>query len=183
MKPRHLRLLGLLAMLSLLALAGGLGLRAFQRNLVFFVTPSDIARGDAPAGTRFRLGGLVAPGSVQREGNDIRFTVTDGAQAVVVSYRGPVPDLFREGKGVVAQGRLAGLQFVADEVLAKHDENYMPPELKPLAQSLAAERGSAWSVPRGDGDAFGIEPKAHRQTGPAWERPGARPATQGQPVR
>ncbi|HEY9106959.1 MAG TPA: cytochrome c maturation protein CcmE [Roseateles sp.] len=128
MKPRHVRLLGLLAMLALLAVAGGLILKAFQKNLVFFVTPSEIVRGEAPAGSRFRLGGLVEPGSVQRNGSDIRFTVTDGARAVAVSYRGPVPDLFREGKGVVAQGRLAGLQFVADEVLAKHDENYMPPE-------------------------------------------------------
>lgn len=128
MKPRHQRLLGLLAMLALLALAGGLVLKAFRQNLVFFVTPSEVVRGEAPAGPRFRIGGLVAPGSVQREAGGLRFSVTDGAQAVNVSYRGPVPDLFREGKGVVAQGRLAGLQFVADEVLAKHDENYMPPE-------------------------------------------------------
>lgn len=128
MKPRHLRLLGLLAMLGLLALAGGLVLKAFRQNLVFFVTPSEIVQGRAPAGERFRLGGLVAPGSVQRDGSDLRFAITDGAQQVVVAYRGALPDLFREGKGIVAQGRLAGLQFVADEVLAKHDENYMPPE-------------------------------------------------------
>lgn len=128
MKPRHQRLLGLLAMLALLALAGGLVLKAFRQNLVFFVTPSEVVRGEAPSGSRFRIGGLVAPGSVQRDAGGLRFTVTDGAQEVPVSYRGPVPDLFREGKGVVAQGRLAGLQFVADEVLAKHDENYMPPE-------------------------------------------------------
>jgi len=128
MKPRHLRLLGLLAMLALLALAGGLVLKAFRQNLVFFVTPTEIARGEAPTGARFRLGGLVAPGSLQRDGESVRFTVTDGARDVAVSYRGPLPDLFREGRGVVAQGRLAGLAFVADEVLAKHDENYMPPE-------------------------------------------------------
>jgi|Transcript_68794 cytochrome c-type biogenesis protein CcmE len=128
LKPRHLRLLGLLAMLGLLALAGGLVLQAFRKNLVFFVTPSEIVQGRAPLGERFRLGGLVAPGSVQRSGGSLRFSVTDGAQQVVVRYRGVLPDLFREGKGVVAQGRLAGLEFVADEVLAKHDENYMPPE-------------------------------------------------------
>ena len=128
MKPRHLRLLGLLAMLGLLALASGLVLKAFRQNLVFFITPSEIVQGTAPAGERFRLGGLVAPGSVHRDGNDLKFAVTDGAREVKVSYRGQLPDLFREGKGVVAQGRLAGLQFVADEVLAKHDENYMPPE-------------------------------------------------------
>ena len=138
MKPRHVRLIGLLAMLALLALAGGLALRAFRQNLVFFVTPSEIARGEAPAGARFRLGGLVAPGSVQRGADGLRFTVTDGQREVAVSYRGPLPDLFREGKGVVAQGRLAGLQFVADEVLAKHDENYMPPEAAAALRQASA---------------------------------------------
>lgn len=128
MKARHQRLLGLLAALALLAVAGGLVLKAFNQNLVFFVTPSEVARGEAPAGARFRIGGLVAPGSVQRGAEGLRFVVTDGAREVPVSYRGPVPDLFREGKGVVAQGRLSGLNFIADEVLAKHDENYMPPE-------------------------------------------------------
>ena len=139
MKARHQRLLGLLAMLALLAVAGGLVLKAFSQNLVFFVTPSEIVRGDAPAGSRFRLGGLVQPGSVQRDGSDIRFTVTDGAQAVAVTYRGPVPDLFREGKGVVAQGRLSGVQFLADEVLAKHDENYMPPEAAAALKQASAQ--------------------------------------------
>ncbi len=138
MKARHIRLAGLLATLALLALAGGLVLKAFRQNLVFFVTPSEIARGEAPAGARFRLGGLVQAGSVQRDGSDLRFTVTDGAQAVHVSYRGQVPDLFREGKGVVAQGRLAGLNFVADEVLAKHDENYMPPEAAAALKQASA---------------------------------------------
>ena len=128
MKARHQRLLGLLAALALLGVAGGLVLKAFNQNLVFFVTPSEVARGEAPSGARFRIGGLVAPGSVQRGAEGLRFVVTDGARDVAVSYRGPVPDLFREGKGVVAQGRLNGLSFVADEVLAKHDENYMPPE-------------------------------------------------------
>jgi len=138
MKPRHQRLLGLFAVLALLALAGGLVLKAFRQNLVFFVTPSEIARGEAPAGVRFRVGGLVAPGSVRREADSLSFTVTDGAREVAVSYRGPLPDLFREGKGVVAHGRLAGLQFVADEVLAKHDENYMPPEAAAALQRASA---------------------------------------------
>ena len=138
MKPRHRRLAGLLAMLALLALAGGLVLQAFRQNLVFFVTPSDIVRGEAPAAKRFRLGGLVSPGSLVRDGADVRFTVTDGAEAVAVSYRGVLPDLFKEGKGVVAQGRLAGLGFVADEVLAKHDENYTPPEAAAALQRAAA---------------------------------------------
>ena len=81
-----------------------------------------------PQGERFRLGGLVAPGSLQRMGGDLIFAVTDGVHQVQVSYSGVLPDLFSEGKGVVAQGRLSGVQFIADEVLAKHDENYMPPE-------------------------------------------------------
>lgn len=140
MKPRHVRLLGLLAMLALLALAGGLVLQAFRQNLVFFVTPTEIARGEAPAGSRFRLGGLVAPGSVQRSADGLtRFAITDGARDVAVSYRGPLPDLFREGKGVVAQGRLNGLGFIADEVLAKHDENYMPPEAAAALQQASAQ--------------------------------------------
>jgi len=139
MRPRHVRLAGLLAMLALLALAGGLVLKAFRQNLVFFVTPSEIARGEAPADARFRLGGLVAAGSVKRDNDGLTsFTVTDGARDVSVSYRGPLPDLFREGKGVVAQGRLAGLQFVADEVLAKHDENYMPPEAAAALKQASA---------------------------------------------
>ncbi|KQV94921.1 cytochrome c maturation protein CcmE [Pelomonas sp. Root1237] len=139
MKPRHIRLLGLLAMLALLAMAGGLVLKAFRQNLVFFVTPSEIVRGEAPAGTRFRLGGMVAPGSVQRGADGLMsFTVTDGARDVAVSYRGPLPDLFREGKGVVAQGKLAGLGFVADEVLAKHDESYMPPEAAAALKQASA---------------------------------------------
>ncbi|WP_457323782.1 cytochrome c maturation protein CcmE [Roseateles sp. P5_E11] len=139
MKPRHIRLLGLLAMLALLAMAGGLVLKAFRQNLVFFVTPSEIVRGEASAGTRFRLGGMVAPGSVQRGADGLMsFTVTDGARDVAVSYRGPLPDLFREGKGVVAQGKLAGLGFVADEVLAKHDESYMPPEAAAALKQASA---------------------------------------------
>ena len=138
MKPRHVRLLGLLAVMGLLALAGGLVLQAFRQNLVFFVTPSEIARGEAPAGTRFRLGGLVAQGSLQRGADGVRFTVTDGARDVAVSYRGTLPDLFREGRGVVAQGRLSGLAFIADDVLAKHDENYMPPEAAAALKQASA---------------------------------------------
>ena len=138
MKPRHVRLIGLLAVLGLLALAGGLVLQAFRQNLVFFVTPSEIARGEAPAGARFRLGGLVAKGSLQRGADGVRFTVTDGVRDVAVTYRGALPDLFREGRGVVAQGRLAGLAFIADEVLAKHDENYMPPEAAAALKQASA---------------------------------------------
>jgi cytochrome c-type biogenesis protein CcmE len=112
-----------------LGIAAALVLSAFQKNLVFFFTPSQVAAKEAPQGRTFRVGGMVVPGSVVRDGVDIQFTVTDTAKNMRVTYRGQLPDLFREGKGVVAQGQLGadGL-FRASEVLAKHDENYMPPE-------------------------------------------------------
>lgn len=112
--------------------AVGLALRAFQENLLFFFSPSEVLAGKAPAAREFRLGGLVERGSVVRAGDGltVRFRVTDFDRTVTVDYRGILPDLFREGQGIVARGRLddAGL-FVATEVLAKHDENYMPPEV------------------------------------------------------
>ena len=114
-----------------LGVATTLVLMAFNQNLVFFFTPSQVAANEAPVGRTFRIGGMVEKGSVKREadGVTVRFTVTDTAKTMPVSYRGPLPDLFREGKGVVAQGQLGpdGV-FRASEVLAKHDENYMPPE-------------------------------------------------------
>jgi cytochrome c-type biogenesis protein CcmE len=109
-------------------------LRAFDENLVFFYTPSQIVQGEVPpAAGVYRLGGMVEPGSVVRETGslNVRFRVTDQAQTVTVAYRGVMPDLFREGKGVVAQGRMAGGVFQATEILAKHDENYQPPDLRP----------------------------------------------------
>jgi cytochrome c-type biogenesis protein CcmE len=111
-----------------LGVAAALVLGAFQKNLVFFFTPSQVAANEAPQGRSFRIGGMVVPGSLKREGVDVEFTVTDTAKSMRVTYRGQLPDLFREGKGVVAQGRLGddGM-FRASEVLAKHDENYMPP--------------------------------------------------------
>ncbi|MDP1535756.1 MAG: cytochrome c maturation protein CcmE [Burkholderiales bacterium] len=131
MKPRHKRLVMVAAGLGALGIAAALVLSAFEKNLVFFFTPSQVVAQEAPQGRSFRIGGLVAPGSVQRQpdGITVHFVVTDTAQSMPVSYRGPLPDLFREGKGVVAQGKLGadGL-FSASEVLAKHDENYMPPE-------------------------------------------------------
>jgi cytochrome c-type biogenesis protein CcmE len=104
-------------------------LTAFNRNLVFFFTPSQVAANEAPVGRTFRIGGMVVPGSVKRQGVEVHFVVTDTAKSLPVVYRGQLPDLFREGKGVVAQGSLGsdGV-FAAREVLAKHDENYMPPE-------------------------------------------------------
>ncbi len=133
MKPRHKRFLLIGGGLTTLAVAAGLVLSAFQKNLVFFFTPSQIAAKEAPTGKRFRIGGMVEAGSVKRQadGVTVRFVVTDTAKVVPVEFRGSLPDLFREGKGVVAQGQLGqdGV-FQADEVLAKHDENYMPPEAK-----------------------------------------------------
>jgi cytochrome c-type biogenesis protein CcmE len=112
-----------------LGIATALVLMAFQKNLVFFFTPSQVAANEAPQGRTFRIGGMVLEGSVKREGVDVRFVVTDTAKTIPVVYRGALPDLFREGKGVVAQGQLgADGVFRAREVLAKHDENYMPPE-------------------------------------------------------
>jgi cytochrome c-type biogenesis protein CcmE len=106
-------------------------LTAFQENLVFFFTPSQVVAKEAPQGRTFRIGGMVEKGSVKRQGDGVtvQFVVTDTAKSIPVSYTGPLPDLFREGKGVVAQGKLdADGTFRASEVLAKHDENYMPPE-------------------------------------------------------
>jgi len=131
MTRRQRRLGILLAALVCAGAATALTLNAFRSNLVFFFSPSQIAAKEAPVAQVFRLGGLVERGSIQRErdGMTIRFIVTDTARGVPVVYRGLLPDLFREGKGVVARGRLGedGV-FVANEVLAKHDENYMPPE-------------------------------------------------------
>lgn len=131
MTPRARRALALLVGLGLVGGASALVLNAFSSNMVFFFSPTQVARQEAPVGRSFRVGGLVETGSLQREpqGLVMRFMVTDGAHRVPVRYTGLVPDLFQEGKGVVAQGRLGsdGL-FVAEQVLAKHDENYMPPE-------------------------------------------------------
>jgi len=128
-KPRHKRLAAIGLGVAALGVAAALVLTAFEKNLVFFFTPSQVAANEAPAGRTFRIGGMVQTGSVKREGVDVRFIVTDTAKSVPVTYRGTLPDLFREGKGVVAQGQLGpdGV-FQAKEVLAKHDENYMPPE-------------------------------------------------------
>jgi cytochrome c-type biogenesis protein CcmE len=115
--------------IAVLGVAAGLILSAFQQNLVFFFSPSDVAAHKAPQAKAFRIGGLVEEGSVKREGVMVSFKVTDTAHTIPVVYKGILPDLFKEGKGVVAQGKLGpdGV-FQASEVLAKHDENYMPPE-------------------------------------------------------
>ena len=129
MKPRHQRFLIITAAVAALAIAGMFVLNAFQSNLVFFFTPTQVSQGEAPQGRAFRVGGMVKEGSLKKDGENVQFVVTDFAHDVPVSYKGLLPDLFKEGKGVVSQGKLGddGV-FVASEVLAKHDENYMPPE-------------------------------------------------------
>lgn len=145
MKTRHKRIALIVGGLAILGLVVALVLNAFQSNLVFFFSPTQVVAGEAPKGKAFRVGGLVKAGSIVREpdGVTLRFVMTDTEKDMTVVYKGILPDLFREGKGAVAQGKLGddGV-FVASEVLAKHDENYMPPE---AAQALgdAHARGLA----------------------------------------
>jgi len=131
MKSRHKKLALIVLVVAALGIAVALVLNAFNSNLVFFFSPTQVANGEAPTSRAFRIGGLVEEGSIKREGDGLttRFVVTDTAQTIPVTYTGILPDLFKEGKGVVAEGRLGpdGL-FAATQVLAKHDENYMPPE-------------------------------------------------------
>jgi cytochrome c-type biogenesis protein CcmE len=148
MKSRHKRLFGISLGLLLLCGAAYFVLNAFQSNLVFFFTPTQVAAGGAPKDGSFRVGGLVKEGSVKRQDMAIEFTVTDLHQDVQVRYVGLLPDLFKEGKGVVAQGKLDATRlFVASEVLAKHDENYMPPEAQHALDEAAKARSGA-VVPR-----------------------------------
>ena len=136
MTPRRRRLVLVLGILAGIAIAGALALQAFRSNVTFFFDPSAVVAGQVQPGKRFRLGGMVEKGSLLRQPGslEVRFAVSDFKQQVKVRYTGVLPDLFREGAGVVAQGRLNGEgEFIADEVLAKHDGNYMPPE---VARSL-----------------------------------------------
>ncbi len=149
MTPRRKRMAIALGVVAVVGAATALVLNAFQSNLVFFYTPTQIAAKEAPGGRTFRLGGLVVAGSVKRDGVNVTFEVTDTAKTVPVQFSGILPDLFKEGKGVVAQGQLENGVFQAKEVLAKHDENYMPPEaaqaLKNAAQANA--KAAATLVP------------------------------------
>jgi cytochrome c-type biogenesis protein CcmE len=136
MTPRRKRLLAVVAILAGVAAAAALASLAFKDNLLYFYNPSQVLAGDAPSGRTFRIGGMVTDGSLKRtEGTlAVEFVVTDYRHSIPVRYEGVLPDLFREGQGVIAHGRMAESgAFVADEVLAKHDENYMPPE---VAESL-----------------------------------------------
>jgi len=131
MKKRHKRIVFIMASLAAIGLATWLVLGAFRNNLVFFFSPTQVMAKEAPVGRTFRIGGLVENGSLKRDtdGLTIRFTVTDTANTIPVVYKGILPDLFKEGRGCVAQGRVGsdGV-FYADQIMAKHDENYMPPE-------------------------------------------------------
>ena len=143
MTPRRRRLFLVIGILAGVSVAGALALSAFRQNVTFFFDPSQVVAGKVPAGEHFRLGGMVTQGSLKREAGslEVHFVVTDFSHNVPVTYTGVLPDLFREGAGVVAHGRLrADGTFVADEVLAKHDEKYMPPE---VARSLKRHRGES----------------------------------------
>ena len=137
MTPRRKRMAIALGILAVVGAATALVLNAFQSNLVFFYTPTQIDAKEAPSGRTFRLGGLVVEGSVKRDGVKVAFEVTDTAKVVPVQFSGILPALFKEGKGVVAQGQLENGVFLAKEVLAKHDENYMPPEAAEALKNAA----------------------------------------------
>ena len=137
MLPRHRRFIGLIAIIIGVSLASFFILNSFQKNLLYYLTPIQVELGEAPENKEFRMGGIVLPGSFSRkEGSLIaEFTLSDGEAALKVFYSGILPDLFREGQGIIAKGKLdESGYFIASEVLAKHDENYMPPNIKSLEQ-------------------------------------------------
>ncbi len=141
MTPRRKRMLTVAAILVGVGIATTFALQAFQQNLLYYYSPSQIKSGEAPATRSFRVGGLVEDGSLKREPGslEVHFVLTDFAEETVVSYTGVLPDLFREGQGVIARGKLQpDGTFIAEEVLAKHDENYMPPEVKDSLKPHAA---------------------------------------------
>jgi cytochrome c-type biogenesis protein CcmE len=143
MTPRQRRMTLVLGIVAGVSIAGALALSAFRQNVTFFFDPSQVAAGAVPPGQSFRLGGMVTKGSVQREPGslEVHFVVTDFKHEVPVSYSKVLPDLFREGQGVVAHGRMNNGTFVADDVLAKHDEKYMPPEVARSLKKPAAPGG------------------------------------------
>ncbi len=142
MKPRHKRALLIAAALAVIGIAALLILNALNSNIALYVTPSEVAAGKAPKGQAFRIGGMVKDGSVKRDGLTVHFVITDMVKDIPVAYTGILPDLFKEGKGAVIQGRIdPNGEFIASEVLAKHDENYMPPEAK-HALEQAQKNGS-----------------------------------------
>jgi len=156
---RRNRIVLIVLVLAGIAVAATFALKAFNENLMFFYQPSQVIAGEAPVGRLIRVGGLVTTGSVQRQsdGLTVNFDITDNAETITVQYTGILPDLFREGQGIVAHGRLQDDQlFVADEVLAKHDENYMPPEVAD-ALKKTHEEGTAAPTATGGTSASGTE--------------------------
>lgn len=151
LKARHKRFILIAVGLALLGLAATLIFSAFSSNMVFFYTPTQVEKGEVPHDTGFRIGGLVSPNSLKRQddGLTVHFSITDTAKTVPVVYKGVLPDLFKEGKGVVAQGKVGpdGI-FVASEVLAKHDENYMPPEAAEALKRAQAQGSSSLVMPK-----------------------------------
>ena len=145
MKARQKRLIFIGAVLAGVAVAIALSTLAFRNNLLFFFSPTEIANGEAPTERQFRLGGMVLDGSLAREDGSLTvdFVVTDNLHTVPVSYTGILPDLFQEGQGVVAVGRIDGTgHFEADQIIAKHDENYMPPEVAAALEAAEAARST-----------------------------------------
>lgn len=178
MTPRQRRMTLVLGIIAGVGIAGALALSAFRSNVTFFFDPTQVSQGEVKAGERFRLGGMVTQGSVKRMPGslEVRFVVTDFKHDVPVSYTGVLPDLFREGTGVVAHGRMSpNGTFVADEVLAKHDEKYMPPE---VAKSLKRRHGEARE------EALGEPTAPSAGAGPGQSGPGTAPqspSTTGRP--
>lgn len=141
MKPRTRRALLITAVLVGVTAALLLILNALNSNIALYITPSQVMAGQHPKDKAFRIGGMVKTGSIVREGLEVKFVLTDTAQDVPVVYRGILPDLFKEGQGAVVQGKFNNAMFVASEVLAKHDENYMPPEAKDALDRARASKG------------------------------------------
>jgi len=147
MKRRHRRIAFIAVGLAGLGLAAYLAASAFRNNLVFFFSPTQVAAKEAPVGRTFRIGGLVQEGTLKRDGLNVQFTVTDTAASIPVAYNGILPDLFKEGRGCVAQGKIgADGVFHAEQVLAKHDENYMPPEAGQALDKAKHAREAAKTV-------------------------------------
>jgi len=170
MTPRQKRMTLVFGILAGVSVAGALALTAFRQNVTFYFDPTRVAEGQVPPGERFRLGGMVTKGSVQRAPGslEVRFVVTDFKHDVPVSYTGVLPDLFREGQGVIAHGRMTGNTFVADEVLAKHDEKYMPPEVARSLKKAQADPGApagATTAPPGSATPTSKAPAAPTETG------------------
>ena len=160
MTPRRRRLTLVLGILAGVGIAGALALTAFNKNVTFFFDPTQVIGGQAPPKDRFRLGGMVTEGSVQRQPGslEVHFVVTDTKNSVPVSYTGVLPDLFREGTGVVAHGHMQNGTFVADEVLAKHDEKYMPPD---VAKSLKRRHGESRMETEGGSSTSQAQPQTN----------------------